>query len=399
MSNKSLSQQLLLMVFFVFLLLGRSVHAEKVVPKSWREQMGELSQALKDIGPDLFSKSKTPGSKAFKAKAKKLYDISKAIDPDTSHGAQVPDQDPTLPYLSSLFREDMGRAYRSLQAGHIDYAKGVIRSSVSYCIACHTRSNSGAQFPLLSSFSSQLSTASWVDRISFQAASRQFDPVYNEVVRQLKGRQEKQVTAMDLEKGVQIALAITVRVKQSPEQAMTLAKSVFNSPLMNDFMKKKAQLWIKDIGDWQREGPRTYEKDADYLAQATQLVGILDAKSEAAWKPGSEVKYLRASMLMHQMLGKYPNSPLAAEALYLTGLSYDVLQDLGIWSIHEMYYQACIEKKPHSELAERCYERYKESVIFGYSGSAGTFVPDIVQIHLKQLQRMAEVKTVPAKIQ
>jgi hypothetical protein len=92
---------------------------------------------------------------------------------------------------------------------------------------------------------------------------------------------------------------------------------------------------------------------------------------------------------MHDLLGRFPQSSYSAEGLFLIGLSYDVLQDLGLWSLHEMYYQACIEKQPHSRLAQRCFERYKDSIILGYSGSSGMHIPGAVQVDLSRLQALA----------
>jgi hypothetical protein len=107
------------------------------------------------------------------------------------------------------------------------------------------------------------------------------------------------------------------------------------------------------------------------------------------WKPHSEVRYLRASVIMHDLLQKFPASPDVAEAFYLTGLSYERLQDLGLWSLHEMYFQACIKKSPHSHLAEKCYQHYSDSVKFDFTGSRGTELPISVEVNLKKLRQLA----------
>jgi hypothetical protein len=94
---------------------------------------------------------------------------------------------------------------------------------------------------------------------------------------------------------------------------------------------------------------------------------------------------------MHELMSRFPESPFLAEGLFLIGMSYDVLQDLGLWSLHQMYYQACIEKQPHSKLARRCYERYKDSIVFGYSGSSGIHIPPAVQLDLSRLENLANL--------
>lgn len=376
-------------IYFFILMIYPQLQADEPVTKTWQSQMRDLSQALSDIVPDLFSVSSMRNKQEFKNKTQKIYSISLSIDQGAGHGVKTPDGDLTLPYIAQLFREDIERAYRSVEAGQIEYAKNILRSSVSYCIACHTRSQMGPQFPLLQSFSEPLKGASWVERISFQAASRQFDTVYQEVMGQLRDGHTLTATPMELEKGIRIALAIGVRVKQSPQQALLLARSVSESKLTSAAMKKDADLWIADLKAWGSEKKSVYKSDIDYISTARKLIGNKTGDEDPVWTAGSEIKYLRASLLMHDLLGAYPKSPFTAEALYLIGLSYDVLHDFGIWSLHEMYYQACVEKKPHSQLARRCYARYKDSIILGYSGSAGTNIPSSMQIHLSRLESLA----------
>lgn len=388
MATKS---DLKILLILILLLMTGPLGAEEASKKPWRAQMQELSKAMGDIAPALFADDKKTNKAEFTKKAKQLFEISKGLDKSAGHSMIVPDGDPTLPFLTHLFREDIERAYHIAQEGHIQYAKEVLRSSVTYCIACHTRAQTGPQFPMLDSFTSQLKGASWFDRISFQAASRQFDTVFQQVMGQLKEGNKLAATPLELEKGVKIALAISIRVKQNPQQALLLARTVSESKLVNANLKKDADQWQKDLRAWGNEKNVKYNSDLELLTAARNLVGNLATTNSSTWVPGSEVKFLRASLLMHDLLRKYPESGLVAEALYLIGLSYDVLQDLGIWSLHEMYYQVCIEKAPHSALAHRCYERYKESVVFGYSGSSGTNVPEAVQLHLKRLEKLSAI--------
>ncbi|NJM09967.1 MAG: hypothetical protein HC883_03500 [Bdellovibrionaceae bacterium] len=57
-----------------------------------------------------------------------------------------------------------------------------------------------------------------------------------------------------------------------------------------------------------------------------------------------------------------------------------------------MYYTACIEKVPHSGLAEQCFKAYEESITLGYSGSSGTHIPSAVRKHLNNLKEKARIQ-------
>jgi hypothetical protein len=359
--------------------------------KDWKGKMSELSTALSDTIPYLYpAPSKDP--KALAAKVKKIYDITKTLDNRLDHGVKMPDADPALPYIASLLRRDIERAYQSLQEGHEDYAKGVIRNSVSYCIACHTRTKTGTEFPLIKAFEKPLKKASWIEKIEFQAASRQFDPVLTEVMKELKNKGTAGISSLDLERASRIALSIAVRVKQDPERASMLAQSILDSPSVNPYMKEGAKVWQNDIREWQFEKSKKFKSDQELMLEAHKLLKKVNEADD--YPPGghSEVRLLRASLLMHELLRLYPKSPYIAEAFYVIGLAYDALRDLGLWSLHEMYFLACIDKVPNTPQAMQCYKKYEESITLGYTGSSGVHVPAAVKKHLDSVKAMAQPK-------
>jgi hypothetical protein len=117
----------------------------------------------------------------------------------------------------------------------------------------------------------------------------------------------------------------------------------------------------------------------------------LIAKAKKSPSQGhDEVYYLRATSILHEFLRKYPESREMPEALYLIGESYTPLQELGLWNLQEKYFQACIKEAPHTELAEKCYKRFEESVIFGFTGSSGTHLPPGLKRQLKLLKSTAQ---------
>jgi cytochrome c553 len=376
-------------LFLIFSVSAGTATAKMENTKPWRSQMRDLGNALSTVAPDLFNGSNTTNKAEFTKNTKKLFLVSQQLDKTASHGKTIAGSDPSLPYLTHLLREDLELAFHSAESGQIDYAKRVLRSSVSSCVACHTRTSQGPKLPFMQSFAEQIKGASWIDRLAFETANREFDTVTQQVSDTLKGQSKDRVEGLQLEKGARMALAISVRVKENPTEALSLTQNILSSPVATADLKSSASLWKKDLSAWKSEKTVVYNSDAELLAAAEKIMGDVKITQQSTWLPGSEVRFLRASLLMHELLQKYPNSLLIGEALYRIGLSYDVLQDLGNWSLHEMYYQACITKAPHTDLARRCYDRYKESVILGYSGSAGIHLPDAVQLHLSRLEQLA----------
>ena len=65
---------------------------------------------------------------------------------------------------------------------------------------------------------------------------------------------------------------------------------------------------------------------------------------------------------------------------------------MGFWSLHEMYYERCVRDGAHRPIARMCYEKLEQSLLLGYSGSAGVFLPLSVMKQLKELRELTTVK-------
>jgi hypothetical protein len=354
--------------------------------EAWRQKMNELSSALAETIPYLYP-DPSLDQKNLTAKVKKLHQLTKDFDVTTKHAMTRPDEDPVLPYIATMFRQEVERAYVSLQDGHAEYGKAVLRSSVSFCISCHTRASLGTQFPVLKAFEKPLERASWIEKLEFQTASRQYDTVLSEVMGQLKSTGTVGISALDLERGARTALSILVRLKKDPDRSALLAQAMVKSPAATVSMKEASRVWMKDIRTWQAERNKKFSDGPAKLAEARKLAGGDQSLAEH-----SEVRHLRASALLHEYLQAGASGPAAAEALFLIGRSYNQLGEIGMWSLHEFYYVACIDKAPHTSIAESCYRAYSDTITLGYSGSGGVRIPKAVNDHLARLKAKAQVK-------
>lgn len=377
-------------------ILATALAATLFIPKSsvakdapaWNQTMGDLLKAIVELTPTLNSDTKGKDD-AFREKLKRVAQLSEKIDQTSGHGKiNAPDDDPGLVLLSRLFRQDMEAAVLVADEGKNEFAKALAKRSISYCIGCHTRSASGPQFPAIKEFQNSIQTLPWLDQISFKAATRQFDDALKDIHGKLKAP-AKTVPPLELEQAVKIGMMVAVRAEENPDAALSLAEDVQTSPNATVSLKESAADWITDLRAWKKAPPLKPETPEKLMAATRNLIGDLD---EGARTGRDEVKYLRASTLMHTLLRKDPQSPLAAEAMYWIGSSYDVLGDLGFWNLGDRYFLACIDRQPHSALAEKCYRRYEDSLILGYTGSAGTSVPSAVKKHLHEVQMKARKK-------
>jgi hypothetical protein len=80
---------------------------------------------------------------------------------------------------------------------------------------------------------------------------------------------------------------------------------------------------------------------------------------------------------------------MKAEALLYLGQIYPRLSSDLFFRFGDMYLKACISDYPKTSGARACYVALEFSVTEGYSGTAGTDIPEDEQVELMRLKRLA----------
>ena len=348
---------------------------------SWRGNMKSLSDALAETVPLLYS-SDPKDAKILIQKVEALNKIAGKLDSKPGQHKQFPESDPALPYIASMFSDSLERATVSLKEGRTTYGKSVLRSSIAYCTACHTRHEAGAQFSLLKAFEKPLEKADWIERVEFMAATRQYDELLKQVSAKLKAPSDPGTFAMDLERGTRLGLSVLVRIKKDPAQASRMARDFGQAPDAVLSMKEASQAWLKDLNDWAQSKERN-------IGAASALFDRGRRLGESLNTPHPEVRALVATVHLHDFIETKPEPSKNAEALYWLGRSYERLGDIGLWNLNEAYYRACVDALPHTEISEKCFAAYADSVTLGFSGSGGVRVPKSVREHLDRIRGKA----------
>ncbi|MGK5082494.1 hypothetical protein WDW37_04235 [Bdellovibrionota bacterium FG-1] len=350
--------------------------------------MIDLYQALAELVTDLSSDQRflNPAHQArIEKNTKKIVLFAHNLKNSESGAA---DQDPTIQIVGELFADEAKRAYQSLKWGHKIYARELLRGMTHYCIACHTRTDRGARFSELS-IKPTINNLRPAELGEFYAATRQFDRALTELQKVIESGETHNIRPNEWNNAVRQALAIAVRVKRSPELALKLVEQALQVKSSPFFFKQDAQAWRLSIQEWTQE-PKRQPLDEEGLH--TEAIRLLTKAHETQKYPAdrtADIFYLRASSVVHDLLQKGPQSKYAAEAYLMAGICYDVLRPFGLGELHEIYFEACIRRASHSPLAETCYHHLQESVFEGFTGSAGTDIPEDVRQKLKLLEALA----------
>lgn len=361
----------------------------------WSAKMQELSQAMSVLLPETSSTkpiTSKESARKITAAAAKLKGLAHTINlsPKDSKHPVPPDADPSIPFLSSLFEREVRHAYAALENGHVEYAKGSLRFVTSYCIACHTRTDQGPNFPSLPLGQAPNKLPPF-EKAQLYAATRQFDKAFDEFKNLIGDKKFAKDKQLEWGRSVRQAFTIAVRVKKDPKLAMDVVQRVEGlkksvPPLFREYVPA----WRATVQQWQQEKPRTFNTEPELYEEAQRLLKAAKSVQKYPLDHSADVLFLRLSLVAHELLSRFPQGPHTSEALYLAGNSYDLLDDHLVSPLPDMYYEACIRRSPHSTVSEDCYKRYEANVNFGYTGSSGTAIPEDLKELLDELKKLAE---------
>lgn len=357
------------------------------MPPTWSGSMGELKYNLNRLMPfivDPVAFNSPQNQVQIKEQVNKMYQLSK----DVNHSPTLSARDPSVRFISGAFSEDLKRISEGLESGKREYARYGLLNVTSYCIECHTRTSSGPSFssPELDQSLSKLQP---LDKAEYHIAAREFDKAYQELTSYIETGLKEKKDFLSVDRAVRYALSIAVKFDKSPGRAMDVVKLIEESKEAPFYLKQNAVSWKLAIKEWMLERPMKSSSADAYLQQARKLVKAGSQSQALMMDQGGDIYFLRALSDLHLAMSMEMNKEQLGESLYLTGLGYEQIKDLAIWSLDENYFEACIRSLPHSSWSEKCFKKLQESIYLGYSGSSGVHVPMDVQLRLAELQKLA----------
>ena len=292
--------------------------------------------------------------------------------------------DPTLSILSGYLNGEINAANSAFKAGKTEYARTIIHALPGTCIACHSRNNTGSQFEKLALEPSD-ALLKPIELAEFYAATRQYDRAEKGFLSIIDSEIIANNDPYTWEHAIQQGLTIAIRVKKDP----ALAKKIVDAGLAQKksafYVKDDLSQWKKSIQEWLKEPKTTAITEKGLYQEGMRLISDAHKLQKYPMDHSADVLYLRASSTYYDLIQFAPNGKHVSEALLMQGICNEVLIPRGFEDLHRLYYEACIKKTPHSPIAMDCYRRYERSTVQGYTGSAGTSVPEEVKQKLLDL--------------
>lgn len=315
---------------------------------------------------------------------KKLLEASRQI----SHSPMLREKDPTLRFVASAFHEDLRRVDEAFSMGKREYARYTLMNVTAYCIECHTRTSSGPSFQT-PEIEKALVALNSLERGEYLLATRQFDRALVEFESVIRGELAKDGNLFQLDRAVRYSLAVSIKFLRNPQKALSIVEMIEKSSRSPFFLKQSARSWKSALTSWVRERSQGQGNPNELLSTSRKLIDQGKIAQSGFADRGGDVYFLRALSDLHQLMSMKISKPVLGESLFLTGVAYESVRDLSVWSLHENYFESCIRQLPASKWSAQCYKRLEESVLAGFTGSSGTRLPMDVQVRLGELKKLA----------
>jgi hypothetical protein len=363
--------------------------------------MQELYRTLAELLTDVSSEKRFNAPENRSRIEKNSKTLSRLAHDISQQGQTSPDRDPSIQILGGLFADESDRAYRFLHSknrAQRNYARELLQNIPGYCIACHTRTESGPSFSDLP-LNPTINQLQPIEKGRFYAATRQFDRALDEFGKVISGPSSASQQFALWQEAVRNSLGIAVRMKQDPATAAQVVNKVLSAPGAPFFVRQDALIWKKSIENWKSESSHNLSTEEDVHAEAARLLALAQQTQKYPADRGADVLYLRASASAHRLLQFGKDAKYTREAYLMAGLCYDVLKTIQLGELHEIYFESCIRSAPHTPLAETCYHRYEQAVYDGFTGSSGTDIPADIEHQLDVLESLALPAPEPTKPQ
>ncbi len=347
--------------------------------------MQDIAGEVRDLIPFLYNSQAFQDPKnapRIKLDLKKFAEKTHQITPEMSKAHFG--QDPLQNFAIEGMKVDLSRALEAFEQGRTEYARNTAKAATVHCFSCHSVAKTGQMAAWDLSGFSNLELAP-VEKVDLLVALRRFEEAEKYMEARLKDQNYLKDAPFDFETLLRKYFSLMIRIENNPNRPLKELDRILSENKMPVYVADQARGWRTSLREWSRSLP---PKKFDLLEQSRARLKRGRELQQFPKDHTGDVEFLRATQMLHEYLRSQPGVEKRADAYLLLGQAYEVLDDLGYWNLHEVYYESCIKAVPKTDLAKQCYGRFEASVYFGFSGSSGTHIPAPDRERLRVLKAM-----------
>jgi tetratricopeptide (TPR) repeat protein len=296
-------------------------------------------------------------------------------------------EDPALRANAGQLARHLEGVSRTFRSGDKNFARYMLQSSLSMCVACHTAGKVKYDFHLPEGDGLN---APPLERANYLFATRQFDKGKDLYEKLVDGYPENKAERTDVQKALNALAVYYVRVKEDPKAGASYFSAIAKESWASENDRQEFKAWADYLKAWSEEPAAKLEGDEGLLGEARRVLNGDDLTAIGKGTGAEYVRRLRASALLHRVLeSPGTKSTTKGEALLLLGQVYQRLNHHLFFRFGEMYLKACVREYKGEKVAQDCYRALERSIQEGYTGSSGTKIPADERAELDALKKLA----------
>ena len=280
--------------------------------------------------------------------------------------------------------DQLRQSRQAFASGCDPQGMGLLRSATSVCATCHTQDERPARWLMPGSDHRGDPFIAG----AFLFMTRQYDRAFGAYQSWL--RQQPTLAYDDRTLNAFGRLLLTaLQLRKSPDEIATLLSDFARRDNINRALRKDLLDWIEGIGDLRETvdigahpDPATLESLARVWLGNGEQGGPAPILIPERERP--RIIWLRGEL--YRALMEESDRNRIADWLYWLALSDRVLEYRLYYSLADMYLKQCMTEYRTDPMAPRCYREYENYLMFFYSGSGGTHIPEDLAAELEQLK-------------
>lgn len=287
--------------------------------------------------------------------------------------------------LAEELARDTQAAYTHFKSGHDSQARFFLSDVVNTCFSCHTSRNGSEDSQFSVNFNKDVKWDSFqpLAKARFLALSRQFDAA-SDAYEKLFFKGGLSTDNLVNEDPFLEYMIIGLRVKaESPRILKTLEQ--MDKKDYPEILKKDIQGWVRVLKDLPR-----FKSSGSALRDAKEHIRLAKMEMEYPSDRAAIIRYILASTLLQDFIkAKGISSADKAEAYYELGLC-ELTIGSNLFSDESLaYFEETVRLLPGSSLAKKAFAQFEDILRNGYTGSAGTQLPEEEKRRIETLKKMA----------
>ena len=179
-------------------------------------------------------------------------------------------------------------------------------------------------------------------------------------------------------------MVMNIKSRFAPRKARAFLKRYENNSKIPGSVKADAKEWLNSLENILKDGNYN-ELNSDQEVRKFVLQRYKNIEDEV--ELSLNLDHLAAEGFLLRYLNDHPKTSEVASILYHASIGERQIHRSLFYSLSDFYLKECMNKFSDSPYAKKCYSEYEKNLTFGYTGSAGTDIPEDEKRELAKLKK------------